>query len=199
MFTKDGNIFNKLLYKEHNRYQGNIHTVWKKKCASFFCFFFHHTRWCCMAGRWGCFPSLCIFKKGGIWCREGICVLLFDKSNCARDAKFQTVYSKQLPTRKTIYKWHQRFVNMGCLCSGKNGGRPSVPPAEVECVRQVFTMSPKKSLCCRKILRKKNSFKPCVNCSCWHNWRKTTTKSIFSSATNFNKWLKNIKIFFYFI
>jgi hypothetical protein len=49
------------------------------------------------------------------------------------------------PSRVSIYDWHKKFEQKGCICKGKSPGRPSVSDATVERVRACFQRSPQKS------------------------------------------------------
>ena len=52
---------------------------------------------------------------------KAFCVLEFDKNNswtCVQ-RKFRTEFSKQLPDRRTIQKWHAKFKEEGCCALGK--------------------------------------------------------------------------------
>ena len=76
------------------------------------------------------------------------CVFWFHdtQSATAVQRKFRTEYGREPPSRPTIYSWHQTFVETGCsVRHAKSPGRPQVPEAAVEQLRESFSRSPKKS------------------------------------------------------
>ena len=45
-----------------------------------------------------------------------------------------------------IWRWHNKFKSVGCLCRAKGSGRPQISEEKVEQVRQNLLRSPKKSV-----------------------------------------------------
>ena len=80
--------------------------------------------------------------------QKAFCVLELDKSHQAFHVirKFKTKYGKKYaPSAPMIKKWHEKFINSGCLCKGKRSGRPSISEDDVDKIRDVYLSSPKTS------------------------------------------------------
>jgi len=104
------------------------------------------------------------------------CVLEFHKTNSVVTVQcaFKLKFNVNLPTNKSILKWHRNFIERGCICDQRKGhsGRPSVLVQVVHCVRESFLRSPRKSMCrvsralkvlqstVRKILQKRLQLHP---------------------------------------
>jgi transposase len=76
------------------------------------------------------------------------CVFWFEETKSATQVqrKFRAQYSKEPPSRPTIYSWHKNFVETGCsVLHAKSPGRPSVSDAKVEQILESFDRSPRKS------------------------------------------------------
>jgi transposase len=76
------------------------------------------------------------------------CVFWFEETKSAIQVqrKFRAQYSKQPPSRPTIYSWHKNFVETGCsVLHAKSSGRPSVSKVTVEQIKESFDRSPRKS------------------------------------------------------
>lgn len=79
---------------------------------------------------------------------KAFCVLQFAKTEswtCVQRA-FRRKFEKEAPERKSIVRWHAKFVKDGCLCPSKRTGRPSTSKDAVEQVRTAFQRSPRKSV-----------------------------------------------------
>jgi hypothetical protein len=46
---------------------------------------------------------------------------------------FRTQFHMELPSRVSIYVWHKKFEQKGCICKNKSPDRPSVSDATVNC------------------------------------------------------------------
>ena len=81
--------------------------------------------------------------------QRGWCVLEFHKTNSVVTVQraFKSKFNVDPPTNKSILKWHRNFIERGCICDQRNGhsGRPSVSEQDVDCVRETFLRSPRKS------------------------------------------------------
>ena len=65
---------------------------------------------------------------------KAFCVLQFAKTEswtCVQRA-FRRKFEKEAPERKSIVRWHAKFVKDGCLCPSKQTGRPSIADDAVE-------------------------------------------------------------------
>ena len=84
---------------------------------------------------------------------KAFCVLELAKTNHVTLVQrlFRRRHGKPPPTRQSIYDWSKKFQETGCLCKGKNSGRPPVSEEIVEHVRETFTRSPRKSITCASL------------------------------------------------
>ena len=57
---------------------------------------------------------------------------------------FRRKFGKEPPERKSIVRWHGKFITDGCLCPAKRTGRPSTSEDVIEQVRTAFQQSPHK-------------------------------------------------------
>ena len=77
------------------------------------------------------------------------CVLEFHKTNSVVTVQhaFKLKFNVDPPTNKFILKWHRNFFERGCICDQRKGhsGRTSVSEQVVDCVRESFLPSPRKS------------------------------------------------------
>jgi len=75
------------------------------------------------------------------------CVREFIKTESATAVQraFRLRFNSQPPTRKSICRWNHQFEQIGCLCKGKNSGRPRVSEANVRRIQENFKRSPRKS------------------------------------------------------
>jgi hypothetical protein len=75
------------------------------------------------------------------------CVFWFTetKSIITLQRWYHREFNKSLPSKKSLYKWHEQFVKIGCPCSSKSNGQMRVDDVTVEHVRQLFIQSPEKS------------------------------------------------------
>ena len=79
---------------------------------------------------------------------KAFCVLQFANTEswtCVQ-CVFCKKFEKEAPERKSIVRWHAKFVKDGCLCPSKRTGRPSTSEDAVEQVRTAFQRSPRKSV-----------------------------------------------------
>jgi len=76
-------------------------------------------------------------------------LLEFHKTNSAVTVQrtFKLKFNVDPPTKKSILKWHRNFIERGCMSDQRKGhsGRPSVSEQVVDCVRESFLCSPRKS------------------------------------------------------
>ncbi|PNF19921.1 hypothetical protein B7P43_G11719 [Cryptotermes secundus] len=79
---------------------------------------------------------------------KAYCLLPFEvpKSIVTLRREFRVRFQKEVTHENNIRRWYRQFVVSGCLCKGKSSGRPRVPRADVERVRETYQRSPKKSL-----------------------------------------------------
>ncbi|PNF38372.1 hypothetical protein B7P43_G07247 [Cryptotermes secundus] len=79
---------------------------------------------------------------------KAYCVLRFEvsKSIVTVCREFRVRFQKEAPYENNIRRWYRQFVDSGCLCKGKSSGRPHVPHADVERVRETYQRSTRKSL-----------------------------------------------------
>ena len=59
---------------------------------------------------------------------------------------FRRKFEKKPPERKSIVRWHCKFITDGCLCPAKRMGCPSTSEDVIEQVRTAFQRSPRKSI-----------------------------------------------------
>lgn len=76
---------------------------------------------------------------------KSFCVLEFERTRSATTVqrRFRTRYHKDPPNRKSIYDWHRKFKDTGCLRKGKSSGRPATSDAQVELVRATVVNTPR--------------------------------------------------------
>ena len=79
---------------------------------------------------------------------KAFCVLEFAKTESWTlvQRAFRRNFRKEAPERKSILRWHGKFVKDGCLCPAKKTGRPSTSDDTVQRVRTAFQRSPRKSV-----------------------------------------------------
>jgi len=80
--------------------------------------------------------------------QKAFCVLRFDKyeSIITVQRDFRWEYRINPPTPPTVRRWHQQFLETGCLCKGKSPGHPRVSVEIIDNVRTSFVRSPQKSV-----------------------------------------------------
>ena len=79
---------------------------------------------------------------------KAFCVLEFAKTESWTVAQraFRRKFGKKPPERKSIVRWHGKFITDGCLCPAKRIRRPSTSEDVIEQVRTAFQQSPRKSI-----------------------------------------------------
>lgn len=79
---------------------------------------------------------------------KAFCVLEFAKTESwtVVQRAFRRKFGKEPPKRKSIVRWHGKFITDGCLCPAKRTGRPSTSEDVIEQVRTAFQRSPRKSI-----------------------------------------------------
>ena len=79
---------------------------------------------------------------------KAFCVLEFAKTESwtVVQRAFRRKFGKKPPERKSIVRWHGKFITDGCLCPAKRTGRPSTSEDVIEQVRTAFQQSPGKSI-----------------------------------------------------
>ena len=96
------------------------------------------------------------------------CVLEFARTEswtvvqCAFCRKFR----KEPPERKSIVRWHGKFITDGCLCPAKRTGRSSTLEDVIEQVQTAFQRSP-----C-KLIRKASRQLQCPTTTVWRVLRR---------------------------
>ena len=86
-------------------------------------------------------------NKMGTMQHKIFCVREFIKTESATAVHraFRLRFNIQPPTRKSIFRWNYQFEQIGCLCKGKNSGRPRVSEENVRRIQESFERSPHKS------------------------------------------------------
>ena len=76
---------------------------------------------------------------------KAFCVLEFAKTETWTVVQhaFRRKFGKKPPERKSIVRWHGKFITDGCLCPGKRTGRLSTSEDLIEQVRTAFQRSPR--------------------------------------------------------
>ena len=79
---------------------------------------------------------------------KAFCVLEFAKTESwtVVQRAFRRKFGKKPPERKSIVRWHGKFITDGCLRPAKRTGRPSTSEDVIEQVRTAFQQSPRKSI-----------------------------------------------------
>ena len=79
---------------------------------------------------------------------KALCVLEFAKTESwtVVQRAFCRKFGKKPPEKKSIVRWHGKFIIDGCLCPAKRTGRPSTSKDVIEQVRTAFQQSPRKSI-----------------------------------------------------
>jgi len=67
------------------------------------------------------------------------------ESATAVQRAFRLRFNIQPPTKKSICRWNHQFEQIGCLCGGKNSGRPRALEKNVRRIPESFERSPRKS------------------------------------------------------
>ncbi|PSN48396.1 hypothetical protein C0J52_18522 [Blattella germanica] len=80
--------------------------------------------------------------------QKAFCVLKFEscKSVITVHRAFCGQFNWDPPNANNIRRWHNQLATTGCLCKGKNVGRPRVSEEKVQRVWDAFVRSPKKSV-----------------------------------------------------
>jgi len=96
------------------------------------------------------------------------CVREFIKTESATAVQraFPLRFNTKPPTRKSICGWNHQFEQIGCLCKGKNSGRPRVSEENMKRIQKSFERSPRKST--RRASRELGIPQPTV----WHVLRR---------------------------
>ena len=71
--------------------------------------------------------------------------LIKTESVTAAQRAFRLRFNIQPPKKKRICRWNHQFEQIGCLCKGKNSGRPRVSEENVRRIQENFERSPRKS------------------------------------------------------
>jgi len=91
--------------------------------------------------------SSAIWEQNGYYAAQDFCFREFIKTEPATTVQraFLLRFNIQPPTRKSICRWNHQYEQIGCLCKGKNSGRPRVSEENVRRIQESFERSPRKS------------------------------------------------------
>ena len=68
------------------------------------------------------------------------------KSDVQTQQRYRTKNGKDPPSRSSIRRWHNNFMETGSVLDAVRSGRPRTFPENIERVRQAFSRSPIKSI-----------------------------------------------------
>ena len=75
---------------------------------------------------------------------KAFCVFRFELSRfvITVQREIRARFRRDAPHKNNVTRWYRQFVETGCLCKGKNSGRPRVSDDSNETVREAFQRSP---------------------------------------------------------
>ena len=99
---------------------------------------------------------------------KAFCVLEFAKTESWTVVlhAFRRKFGKEPPERKSIVRWHGKFITDRCWCPAKRTGRPSTSEDVIEQVQTAFQQSPHKSI------RRASRELQCPTTTVWHVLRR---------------------------